>query len=401
MTNPPVRLVIFDLDGTLISTETLLLAIARDVLKPYGKDLTAEAISASLGRRPVDAWQAVVDALDLGSCTTAQELFDRSEPLLTHRWHEVSMLPGASRVVKHLWKAGIRLGLATSTSRTTMMKKLANKNDLLEAFDPKLIVCGDDENVAHGKPSPDCYLRVAALAGVSPAECLVFEDAPSGVAAALDAGMSVVVVPSLKEASAFPEPRPDHMVKQRVEMLPSLLAWNPDSFGLPSFRDVVVDALGSTGVIPLEEPWKIRGTVVAGFGRGSKELGIPTANIDSKSVKESFSEMVTGIYCGWASVGRRRDVYPTVLSIGWNPVFANEEKTCEPWILHNFDEKDFRGEELRLVIAGYVRPESDFPSLQDLIDRIHKDAEVSQRALKAHGGMAALEKDPFLKKIPS
>ncbi|KAJ0568925.1 putative riboflavin kinase [Helianthus annuus] len=48
-----------------------------------------------------------------------------------------------------------------------------------------------------------------------------------------------------------------------------------------------------------------------------------------------------------------------VMSIGWNPYFDNTEKTIEPWLLHKFDE-DFYGEELHLVIVGYIRPEVCF-----------------------------------------
>lgn len=43
-----------------------------------------------------------------------------------------------------------------------------------------------------------------------------------------------------------------------------------------------------------------------------------------------------------------------VMSIGWNPFFKNKERTAEPWILHEFEEP-FYGQELRLVVCGYIR----------------------------------------------
>ncbi|KAI5386459.1 hypothetical protein KIW84_072838 [Lathyrus oleraceus] len=52
----------------------------------------------------------------------------------------------------------------------------------------------------------------------------------------------------------------------------------------------------------------------------------------------------------------------------------------EPWLLHEFSE-DFYGEELRLVIVGYIRPEENFPSLESLIAKIHEDRRVAERAL--------------------
>lgn len=49
---------------------------------------------------------------------------------------------------------------------------------------------------------------------------------------------------------------------------------------------------------------------------GSKELGIPTANLDAESLRGSLGEAVTGIYAGWASVGRSPEVYPMCMSVG-------------------------------------------------------------------------------------
>jgi HAD superfamily hydrolase (TIGR01509 family) len=190
---PPVRLVILDLDGTLIQSETLVLDVAREVVRSHGRELTDAAVAASTGRRPLEAWQAVVDLL--GIPASAEALFAQSEPLLTHRWHEAPLLPGAARLVGHLAAAGVRLALATSTSRATLARKLADKPQIMAAFEH--VVCGDDAAVANGKPAPDCFLAVAAAAGVPPEECLVIEDAPCGVQAGVAAGMRVVVVPSL------------------------------------------------------------------------------------------------------------------------------------------------------------------------------------------------------------
>ncbi|TGZ61737.1 hypothetical protein CRM22_007811 [Opisthorchis felineus] len=64
------------------------------------------------------------------------------------------------------------------------------------------------------------------------------------------------------------------------------------------------------------------GKVVHGFGRGSKQLGIPTANLDASVVARLPSTIANGIYFGWARV----EGYPvckTVVSIGWNPFFRN------------------------------------------------------------------------------
>lgn len=63
-------------------------------------------------------------------------------------------------------------------------------------------------------------------------------------------------------------------------ILPSLFDFRPETYGLPPFDDYICGE-----VVPIQPPWQIKGTVVKGFGRGSRELGIPTANLDSKSLQ--------------------------------------------------------------------------------------------------------------------
>lgn len=83
------------------------------------------------------------------------------------------------------------------------------------------------------------------------------------------------------------------------------------------------------------------------------------------------------------------------MSIGRNPQFDNKEKSAEPWLLHTF-EHDFYGAEIRLMIMGYIRPEGKFESLEALVERIHKDGEVSKAFLEASVAAQEAKSDPFL-----
>ena len=67
-----------------INAESLVLEVARGVLAQHGRALTPEALAAAAGRRPLEAWQATVDALGLTE-VTAQQLYDESEALLKER----------------------------------------------------------------------------------------------------------------------------------------------------------------------------------------------------------------------------------------------------------------------------------------------------------------------------
>ena len=290
--------VIFDLDGTLLSTETLVLRVARRVLGARGVELTAAAAAAGLGLRPLEAWRAVVKALGLDD-RLAEDLLAESEAELAGQWAACQALPGATRVVAHLARHGVRLALATSTPRATYAAKTSGAGGApfgREAFGAA-VICGDD--VEHGKPHPEIFLAAAAAAGVPPSSCLVVEDAASGAEAALAAGMACVVVPSARDAT---------LPRGVAAVLPSLLDFRPEAHGLPPFDDYVC------GTVPLlPGPFRLAGVVVRGFGRGSAQLGIPTANLAPECVAAELAEAVTGIYAAFASLGPDTAVHPAVM----------------------------------------------------------------------------------------
>lgn len=121
------------------------------------------------------------------------------------------------------------------------------------------------------------------------------------------------------------------------------------------------------------------GEVVKGFGRGSKQLGIPTANFSNDVVQSLPSAVGTGTYFGFAAV-ENGPIYKMVMSIGWNPYFNNTHKSMETHIMHKFEE-DFYGKTLRVAILGYLRPEMNFDSLDGLITQIHDDIKQADELL--------------------
>jgi pseudouridine-5'-monophosphatase len=123
MPPPPVRLVIFDLDGLLLNVESIVTDAANDVLGALAPPaaLNPAALAAARGRRPLEAWQATVDALGLppSPATSAAALLAASEARLRGRWGACAPMPGAVRLVRHLKRAGVACALATSTPRAT------------------------------------------------------------------------------------------------------------------------------------------------------------------------------------------------------------------------------------------------------------------------------------------
>lgn len=126
-------------------------------------------------------------------------------------------------------------------------------------------------------------------------------------------------------------------------------------------------------------PYFVDGKVTKGFGRGSKELGIPTANINHEVIEKLPKALDCGIYYGMASLNSG-PIHKAVLSIGWNPFYQNDKKSLETHILHNFG-GDFYGASLKLIILGHIRPERDFLSVDDLIKEIKNDIRVAEEKL--------------------
>ena len=102
------------------------------------------------------------------------------------------MKNGVKEILKFGRENGIRIALATSSSRDYAMQCLKDAG-IDTCFDG--IVCGD--MVSHSKPNPEIYLRACELVGVDPKDAVAFEDAPAGIEAAYRAGMKVVMVPDL------------------------------------------------------------------------------------------------------------------------------------------------------------------------------------------------------------
>lgn len=140
-------------------------------------------------------------------------------------------------------------------------------------------------------------------------------------------------------------------------------------------------------------PLFISGLVVKGFGRGSKELGIPTANFADSVVNELPKETACGVYYGWASVNRG-PVHKMVMSIGWNPVFRNVKKSVETHILHRFEE-DFYGSLLQVAILGYLRPEKTFDAVDQLVEAIRNDIDEAKTLLDTPECLAFKSHDYF------
>jgi len=186
---------LFDMDGLLLDTERLGMRAFQDVLLQFGMtEDRAESLYLTLvGGTRAGTIQALSDAfpdhdgLDLHDRWRARlgELLNAGVPLR----------PTVRDVLSRLSDAGITMAVVTSTQRADAQHHL-EKAGILPYF--SRLIGGDD--VTKGKPDPEPYRRGAAVLGVSPEQCVAFEDSDTGTAAAVAAGCQTWQIPDLRPA---------------------------------------------------------------------------------------------------------------------------------------------------------------------------------------------------------
>jgi len=179
LTTRRLAAVLADMDGTLVDSRVVVDRHWRLFAARHGLDV-APFLAHAHGRRSSDVIRELAPQLD--AAAEAAELDAGEEVDLDG----LRAVPGAADLLAALPEGAI--AVVTSAHRSLATSRLAAVGLPV----PAVMVCGDE--VAHGKPDPEGYLRAAAELRVAPADCLVLEDVPAGVAAGLAAGALVVAV---------------------------------------------------------------------------------------------------------------------------------------------------------------------------------------------------------------
>ena len=184
-----VKAVIFDLDGTLIDNNEFHLKTWKQYLEKEGIDISDENYNAHInGRTNKDAIEYIYgrkmsDAETLDYTLEKETLYrEIYKPF-------IKPVEGLIPFLEILDKMNIQIGMATSGIQV-------NIDFMFEHIPIKKYfnVIVNSSHIKNGKPHPEIYLKAASLLNISPANCLVFEDAAVGITSAKSAGMSVVAI---------------------------------------------------------------------------------------------------------------------------------------------------------------------------------------------------------------
>lgn len=188
-----IKACIFDLDGVIVDTARYHYLAWKRLAEELGVPFN-EADNERL--KGVSRMQSLDIILELGGITLSQyekeKLANKKNTWFVdyvERMVPDEIYPGVKQLLQNLRAKGIKVGLASSSKNAqTVIQLLHIKND----FDAVV----DGTMITHSKPDPEIFLLAAQKLQVSPADCLVFEDAEAGVEAAIAAGMRCVGIGS-------------------------------------------------------------------------------------------------------------------------------------------------------------------------------------------------------------
>lgn len=209
--------VIFDLDGLLADSEPWWNQIDAKLLSGYGADYRGEYHREVLGvsyRLAIEFYKKA-----FGITAPTEEMMKRRGEIATEFFaNKVGLFPSVKEVLQELREMKLRLAVATSSVGASA-RPFLDRHRITKFFD--VIVTGDE--VERGKPAPDIYLAAAKKLNVTASDCLVVEDALSGIAAAKAAKMRVVAIPDRRFVDPSEYAKETAYVLDSLDDLPQLV----------------------------------------------------------------------------------------------------------------------------------------------------------------------------------
>lgn len=184
------KAVLWDMDGTLIDSEPHWQKSERDLAQAHNFEWTEDDSRSMVGLSLPEASRIFLERV--GSPMTSDEVIQHlTDSVSSGLEKEIIWRPGAKELLKELRRRGVKTALVTMSLRSMALQVVDAMG--FNAFD--VVVAGDD--VIHGKPHAEPYLKAAKLLGVDPKDCVAFEDSISGILSAEAAGTRAVGIPNV------------------------------------------------------------------------------------------------------------------------------------------------------------------------------------------------------------
>lgn len=205
------KAVVWDMDGLIFDTERLSYRAWQIGAESIGLKIGLQLFQSLIGMNSA----AIMTKLkaEFGEGTDVEELRRVAGLAYDELISEGPPLkPGAAECLRLLAQMKVPQALATSSSYRYAARKLMH-HDLLELF--QATVTGDQ--VTHGKPHPEPYLRAAEKLGVATENCIAFEDSVNGIHSAKQAGMRTILIPDMCPHSDESLSRVDQQFESLIE----------------------------------------------------------------------------------------------------------------------------------------------------------------------------------------
>ncbi len=187
---------LFDMDGLLLDSERACVVAFDDTVAAFALPPMPEVALACIGLRTAGV-KATIKAALAGRAEHEVFYVEWGQRISAAFAKGIPVKAGALGLLKALQAQGTLCAVATST-RTDHAEENLQKAGLRGYF--QAVIGGDQ--VRHGKPAPDIYLKAAEALGVRAMDCVAFEDSDPGTRAAIASGATVVQVPDVKPPSA-------------------------------------------------------------------------------------------------------------------------------------------------------------------------------------------------------
>ncbi|MCL5103703.1 MAG: HAD family phosphatase [Armatimonadetes bacterium] len=181
--------VLWDLNGVIIDDMQVHLGSFQALMRELGSDMTEEyLIARCVGAPPHEVFADILPTI--GNPISIEEAVARKRELYFELIRgKMRMLPGVRSLLTDLKCNGISQAVASGATRIEV-EAILDEFGIGDYFEA-VVACDD---VSHGKPNPEPFLRAAAMLGVEPSNCVVIEDGEFGVRAAKTCGMRAIAV---------------------------------------------------------------------------------------------------------------------------------------------------------------------------------------------------------------